>query len=353
MLADPVLAGTVPASPVRVSVVGGAGYVGGELLRLLLGHPLVEIDAVTSARLAGRRVDGTHPNLRGLTSLTYSPPDQLGEPDVLMLAMPHRETMGLLPGLTGLAKQVIDLSADFRLTDPQTYERYYGLPHAAPELLGSFVTGLPERHRAALRNADLISIPGCMATAGMLALAPLVPLLDGPVDIDARCGSSGGGATAGSANLHAERSGAMRVFAPAGHRHEAEIAQETGLDVRMSATGVEAVRGVQLLCRAQLVPGAGEAEIRAAYRLAYADEPFVRIVAHRRGHYRLPEPKILLGSNFCDVGFAVDQERSRVVVVAALDNLVKGAAGAAVQCLNTRLGWPERLGLEFPGLHPI
>jgi N-acetyl-gamma-glutamyl-phosphate/LysW-gamma-L-alpha-aminoadipyl-6-phosphate reductase len=349
---------TPATDTVRVSIVGGSGYVGGELVRLLLGHPQVEIAAVASARLAGRRVDTSHPNLRGLTDLLFSPPDQLGDPDVLMLALPHKQTMGLLPGLVGTAKQIIDLSADFRLRDARDYAHYYGIPHTAPELIGSFVTGLPERHRTALRDADLVSVPGCMATAGMLALAPLAPLLDGPVDIDARCGSSGSGALggrnsgSGTANLHAERSGAMRVFAPTSHRHEAEIAQETGLVVRMSATGVEAVRGVQVLCHAHLAAGVAEADVRAAYRQAYGDEPFVRVVAHRRGTYRLPEPKILLGSNFCDVGFATEPGHSRIVVIGALDNLVKGAAGAAVQCLNIRLGLPERLGLEFPGLHP-
>ncbi|MGH3157615.1 MAG: N-acetyl-gamma-glutamyl-phosphate reductase [Streptosporangiaceae bacterium] len=336
----------------RVSVAGGAGYLGGELVRLLLGHPMVEIAAVTSARLAGRRVDTAHPNLRGVTGLRFTSPDELAETDVLLLARPHREAMRLMSGLLGLAKQVIDLSGDFRLRDATTFARYYGAPHATPDLLGSFVPGLPELYRDRLQTADRIAVPGCMATAGILALAPLCGLLHGPVDIDARTGSSGSGAAAGEGNLHAERSGAMRVFAPTGHRHEAEVAQATGLTVRMSATGVEAVRGVQVLCRAGLRPGTGEAAVRAAYRAAYHAEPFVRIVAHRRGLYRYPEPKILLGSNFCDVGFAIDGEAGRITVIAALDNLVKGGAGGALQCLNVRLGWPERLGLEFPGLHP-
>jgi N-acetyl-gamma-glutamyl-phosphate/LysW-gamma-L-alpha-aminoadipyl-6-phosphate reductase len=337
---------------VRIAIMGGAGYVGGELVRLLLGHPEAELVAVTSARLAGRRVDTTHPNLRGLTELRFSPADQLGDPDVLLLAIPHRETMGRMRALLHQAKHVVDLSGDFRLHDRNAYARYYGVPHVAPDLLGSFVTGLPELHRDELRGADHISVPGCMATAGILALAPIAALLSGTVDIDARCGSSGSGAAAGAASMHAERSGAMRVFAPTRHRHEAEIAQATGLTVRMSATGVEAVRGVQLLCRAELAAGVGEPEIRTAYRRAYAAEPFVRLVAHRRGTYRYPEPKILLGSNFCDVGFAVEPGGAWIVVIAALDNLVKGGAGNAVQCLNVRLGWPERLGLHFPGLHP-
>jgi N-acetyl-gamma-glutamyl-phosphate/LysW-gamma-L-alpha-aminoadipyl-6-phosphate reductase len=337
---------------VRVTVVGGSGYIGGELIRLLLGHPRVEIAAITSGRLAGRRVDMTHPNLRKLTNLSFAAPDDLGHPDVLLLASPHGTSMGTMSKLLGQAQHVIDLAGDFRLQDAAVFARYYQVEHSAPELLGTFVTGLPELHRDELRGADRISVPGCMATAGILALAPLAGLLRGPVYVDARTGSSGSGATAGQGNLHAERSGAMRVFAPTSHRHEAEIAQETGLAVHMSATGVEAVRGVQLLCRATLQDGAGEPAIRAAYRRAYQDEPFVRVVAHRRGAYRYPEPKILLGSNFCDVGFALEPGTAQVTVIAALDNLVKGGAGNALQCLNIRVGWPERLGLEFPGLHP-
>jgi N-acetyl-gamma-glutamyl-phosphate/LysW-gamma-L-alpha-aminoadipyl-6-phosphate reductase len=337
---------------VRVTVVGGSGYIGGELIRLLLGHPQAEIAAVTSSHLAGHRIDVTHPNLRGLTDLKFSDPAELGDPDVLMLASPHRKTMSAMPELLGQAKHVIDLAGDFRLHDAEVFNRYYKVAHAAPELLGTFVTGLPELHREELRDADRISVPGCMATAGILALAPLSGLLRGPVYVDARTGSSGSGATAGPGNLHAERSGSLRVFAPTSHRHEAEIAQATGLTVQMSATGVEAVRGVQLLCRVTLEDGVDEPAIRAAYRRAYQSEPFVRVVAYHRGAYRYPEPKILLGSNFCDVGFALEPGAARATVIAALDNLVKGGAGNALQCLNIRFGWPERLGLEFPGLHP-
>ncbi|GII62139.1 N-acetyl-gamma-glutamyl-phosphate/N-acetyl-gamma- aminoadipyl-phosphate reductase [Sphaerisporangium krabiense] len=337
----------------RVAIVGGAGYIGGELLRLLLGHPEAEVAAVTSTRLAGRRVDGAHPNLRGLTDLTFVDPGSLEEYDALFLATPHTETMGRMTGYAKIATTIFDLSADFRLRDPEVFRRYYGLPHEAVDLLPEFVLGLPELHRDRLRAADRVAVPGCMATAGILALRPAAAagLIEPEVTIDARTGSSGSGATAGPENLHAERSGAMRVFAPTRHRHEAEIGQETGLSVRMSATGVEAVRGVQVLCRARLAPGADERAVRAAYRAAYAAEPFVRVVAQKRGLYRLPEPKILSGSNFCDVGFAADGERA-LVLVAALDNLVKGGAGNAVQCMNVRYGWPERAGLTFAGLHP-
>ncbi|MEV0751757.1 N-acetyl-gamma-glutamyl-phosphate reductase [Streptosporangium sp. NPDC050280] len=338
----------------RVAVVGAAGYIGGELLRILTTHPKVELAAATSRRLQGRQIDGVHPNLRGRTRLTFCPEDRLDHYDVLFLATPHRETMRRMPEFLDMADTVIDLSGDFRLRSPDTYESYYGLPHEATDLLGTFVPGIPEFHRDRLRTAGRISVPGCMANAGILALTPLAEagLIRDEITVDARTGSSGAGATAGSENLHAERSGALRVFAPTRHRHEAEISQATGLPVRMTATGVEAVRGVQLVCRARLADGVTERDIRSAYRGRYGDEPFVRVVAQRRGLHRFPDAKILSGSNFCDVGFALDPGASDVTVIAALDNLVKGGSGNAVQCMNIRLGLPESLGLDFTGLHP-
>lgn len=338
---------------ISVGVVGGAGYIGGELLRILSGHPEVDITAVTSTRLAGRRVDGTHPNLRGRLDLTYVAPERLPECDVLFLTASMGTDADRRRALVARAKHVYDLSPDLRLTDPDRYRAFYG-EHPAPELLGTAVRGLPEADRAALRTADLVSVPGCMATAAILALRPLAlaGLLVPEVTVDGRVGSSGSGAAAGEMNLHAERSGVLRVFAPLNHRHQAEIAQATGLDVRMTATGVDAVRGVQVLCRATASRDLTEADVRAAYRAAYAAEPFVRVVTYKRGNYRLPEPKILIGSNYCDAGFALDPADGRLLLVGALDNLVKGGAGNAVQCLNIRMGWDESLGLDFPGLHP-
>jgi N-acetyl-gamma-glutamyl-phosphate/LysW-gamma-L-alpha-aminoadipyl-6-phosphate reductase len=336
-----------------VAVVGASGYIGGELLRILLDHPLVTVAAVTSNRLAGRRVDGVHPNLRGLTDLSFISVDQLSGYSVIFLAAPHGMVMDNIKSFLDLAGCIIDLSADFRLRDPDDFARYYHVPHRAAGLLGTFVCGLPETHRDELREATRISVPGCMATAGILALAPLAEagLVSGDVEVDARTGSSGSGASA-AANVHAERSSALRVYSPTRHRHEAEISQATGLRVRMTATGVGMVRGVQVVCKLRLAGARSLADMFAIYRARYAGEPFVRVVARQRGRYRYPEPRILAGSNFCDVGFAVDAGSARVTVISALDNLVKGGAGTAVQCLNVCRGWPERTGLTFAGLHP-
>ena len=176
---------------------------------------------------------------------------------------------------------------------------------------------------------------------------------DGPVIVDAKSGSSAGGQEGGPAHAHPERAGVMRLYAPAGHRHTPEIEQESGVTIALSCHAVDAVRGVLATCHAPFTRETTEKDLWRVYRAAYGDEPFVRIVHDAAGLYREPEPKILTGSNFCDVGFAVDPHARRVVAVSALDNLGKGAAGNAVQCWNIRAGFPETLGLTFPGLHPI
>jgi N-acetyl-gamma-glutamyl-phosphate/LysW-gamma-L-alpha-aminoadipyl-6-phosphate reductase len=339
----------------RVAVAGATGYAGGELLRLLLSHPAVEIGALTAGSSAGARLGDSQPHLVPLADRTVveTTAETLAGHDVVFLALPHGASAAVAAALDP-ETVVVDCGADFRLTDPAAYQRHYGLPHADPEALANYACGLPELYRKALASADRISTPGCMATAAILALHPLARagLLTGTVVVDARTGSSGAGASTAAGNSHSERSGALRVFAPAEHRHQAEIEQATGMPVRMSATGVNAVRGVQVLCHCDLTDGITEAEVRQAYRASYAGEPFVRQVAQRRGWYRYPDPKLLSGSNYCDVGFAVDRDGSRLVAIAALDNLVKGGAGNAVQSLNVRFGWPEQTGLGFTGLHP-
>lgn len=340
----------------RMSIVGGAGYTGGEVLRLLLGHPHATIGQVTSGSRKGQPVHAAHPNLRRLTSLTFSGRDDLEGCDVLFLCLPHGEAAASIDRYLGLAPVIVDLSADFRLKDAAVYAHWYGHTHPRPELLDSFVYGMPELHREALRGAARISGTGCIATAAILGLAPLVQsgLID-PAHIvaEGKVGSSAGGVTPGAGSHHPERSGAFRSFAPAGHRHTAELIQELQIPhPHLSATAVEAVRGILLTAHCFLKEDIDEKRLWQIYRAAYGREPFVRIVKERQGLYRYPEPKILSGSNFCDVGFALDREGGRVVVLAAIDNLMKGAAGNAVQSLNIAFGWPEHTGLKFPGLHP-
>lgn len=348
------------AGSLRVTIVGGSGYTGGELLRLLLAHPRVEVAQVTSASRRGDYVYAAHPNLRGATSLRFSALDDLAPCDLLLLCLPHGEAMRR-PGLLEIAPRVIDLSADFRLRDPDRYAQWYGAAHACPELLRDFVYGLPELHREELRAASRVSGVGCLATATILALHPLlragVARAD-PIVVEAKVGSSAAGNSAGPADHHPERAGVLRSFMPVGHRHTAEVEQELTMrgvrpTVHLSATAVEAVRGVLATAHLFLTEPLEERDLWKLYRAAYEGEPCIRIVKERSGIYRLPEPKILAGSNFCDVGFAFDAARGRVVALAAIDNLMKGAAGSAVQCLNLMHGWPERLGLEFTGLHPV
>lgn len=340
---------------VRACVVGASGYTGGELLRLLMGRPDTEVLAATSRSLAGQPLHRAHPALRGHTDLLFSAAEETLACDALFLCMPHGVAAGEIERWREKARVVIDLSADFRLRSPEAYQRWYGEPHPCPDLLEEAVYGLPEISRAPLRTARLISGVGCNATAMILALLPLsrAGLIE-RVIADIKVGSSEGGREFSAASHHPERSRAIRTYAPAGHRHAAEVTQALGdftLDV--CVTAVELVRGA--LCAAHVIPTrrVEEKELWRLYREAYAEEPFVRIVCDKAGTNRLPDPRVLSGSNHADVGFAVDQGTGRVLALCAIDNLVKGAAGSALQAMNIALGAPERQGLGFPGLHPV
>ncbi|MFZ0699833.1 MAG: N-acetyl-gamma-glutamyl-phosphate reductase [Thermoplasmata archaeon] len=341
----------------RASIVGGSGYVGGELLRLLLRHPRIELEQVSSDSMAGKAVTRAHPNLRRSTDLRFVPHSELKPAEVTFVAVPHRESMHRMPDWLARGGLVVDLSADHRLKDPSLYPQYYGVTHPHPELLVRSVYGLPELHREEIRGSSLISNPGCIAAATILALRPLVAAglvdTDRPVVVDAKSGSSAGGSDSGPASSHPERSGSMRMYSPAGHRHTAEIEQETGAKIGMSAHAVEAVRGVLSTSHAFLRAPVEEKEVWKVYRTAYGSEPFIRIVHEPDGIHREPEPKILCGSNYCDIGFAVDAHTDRLIAISAIDNLMKGAAGNALQALNLAAGFPETMGLEFSGLHPI
>ncbi len=340
------------------SIVGASGYTGGELLRLLLDHPRLHVHQVTSRRYVGQYVYQVHPNLRKRTRLKFVTPDALEPVDVLFLALPHGEAQKHIARWADLATTIVDLSADFRLRDPAAYARWYGQPHAAPEWLERFVYGLPELHRDDLAGARYISGVGCNATATNLALWPALRagLVDPerPVIAEIKVGSSEGGVTPNPGSHHPERANLVRTYAPLGHRHTAEVMQELGLSqVWLTMTSVDMVRGAMATVHAWVRPGVTEKDLWRAYRAAVQENPFLRLVKERRGVYRVPDPKILAGSNYADLGFALDPDTGHLVAMAAIDNLMKGAAGSALQSLNVALGWDETLGLEFPGLHPL
>ncbi len=283
--------------------------------------------------------------------------------DVLFCCLPHGLAADKWSSLAPLGERIIDLSSDFRLRDPSVYARYYGRPHPAPEVLGKFVYGIPELNRDAIRGGRLVACAGCNATAAILGLYPLFRANLAEEDrtvIEVKAGSSEAGRKATSSSHHPERSGSVRSFAPTGHRHTAEIVQalshgrpEVAISAHLSLTAVEMVRGALATSHVFLKRPMTEKDLWQIYREAYRDEPFLRIVKERQGTHRYPDPKLLAGTNFADVGFELDEETGRLVVVSAIDNLMKGAAGQAVQCMNLMLGFDETRALRFGGLHPL
>ena len=343
---------------IRASIVGGSGYAGGELLRILTAHPQIEVVQVTSRSHLGEYVYQVHPNLRKQSTLKFTDPEILDPVDVLFLALPHGQAQHKIDKVAGIAPTIVDLAADFRLHDPKVYEHWYGSPHASPAWLDKFVYGLPELHRRELRGAHYASGVGCNATGCNLALLPLVKagLLDmeKQVIVELKVGSSEGGAEGNAGTHHPERAGVIRTFSSFGHRHTAEVIQELGIkNVSLTMTSVDLVRGVLATAHGTVKSGVTTKDLWKAYRAVAAENPFLRVVKEQRGIYRVPEPKILAGSNYADLGFELDESNGHVVSICAIDNLMKGAAGTAVQCMNLMLGFEETLGLEFPGLHPI
>ena len=339
----------------RVSILGGSGYTGGELLRLLHFHPAVEVAQITSREHAGRYVHSAHPNLRDVCRLKFTHPDALEACELLILALPHGMSARNIGSYAKLAPKLIDLSADFRLDSPDTYARWYGGAHPAPDWLPRFVYGLPEVNREALRGADFVSGVGCNATAVNLALLPMVEagLLERAA-IEIKVGSSEGGNKANAGSHHPIRSGAVRTYRAVGHRHQAEVDMilGAGQSIRFAVTAIEMVRGVHLLAHCQLSEKQSSRDIWRLYRGRYGREPFVRLVSGKVGLHRLPEPRVVAGTNFCDIGFELDADGRHLVLIAALDNLGKGAAGSAVQCMNLMLELDECAGLQFPGIYP-
>ncbi|MDR2700563.1 MAG: N-acetyl-gamma-glutamyl-phosphate reductase [Nitrososphaerota archaeon] len=351
----------------RIGIIGGSGYVGGELLRLLLLHPQVNVTMVTSRQSTGEYIFNVHPNLRGLTQLKFVPQDTVElqkNCDLIFAATPHGGSVTLVPKLLEAGLKVIDMSADFRLKNPADYETYYGWQHAHSEMLKEAVYGLPELHREEIKNAQLVACPGCMATSAILGLAPIIKagLVDtDKIVVDLKVGSSGGGSKPTSGAHHPERFSGVRPYQVTGHRHIAEVEQELsaisgGQSVKIGFTphAVNMVRGI--LATIHVYPKQStitSKDLWKALRGMYGSEPFVRLVKYQKGPYQLPDPKITSGTNFCDVGFEIDEHTNRILMFSAIDNMCKGASGQGVQCLNLLMGIDETTGLKSTGFHPM
>ena len=354
--ADGGAGGSDDADPTyTASVVGGTGFTGGELLRILYQHPDFSVTQATSRSKERKTVGHVHPNLREM-DLRFTSPEDLEPVDVLFAATPHGVSMERIDAFRAAADTVVDLSADFRLGTEAEYDEWYD-GHVRPDLLDESEYALPEINRENLPGADLIASGGCNATAAILGLQPLfdADILTGDeqIVVDVKVGSSEGGAGGGDASSHPERSGIVRPYAPTGHRHEAEIEAFLGTSVSFTAHAVDMTRGASATCHVYPEAPVSTGDLWGAYRDAYADEPFMRTVAGGGGVYRYPEPKAVAGTNYGEVGFELDPGNRRVVVFAAIDNMMKGSAGQAVHAANIALGIDETAGLEFTGLHPV
>jgi len=345
---------------VRVAVVGSSGYAGGELLRILLGHKGVEVTAVTSEKSAGQHVASLFPNLGRLCNLTLEkldPTTIANKADLVFLAVPHKAAMKTAAQFVGVGVRVVDLSADYRFRDTRVYEEWYGEEHEQPGLAHIAVYGLPELHKDEIRKAHIVGNPGCYPTGAILALAPLVK--DGLVEldsliIDSKSGVSGAGRTPGLPYHYPEANESIMAYKIGVHRHTPEIEQElTGLAgsaaiVSFTPHLTPMNRGILTTAYAKLKQYKGPDSLLKLYAKFYKDDFFVRVMG--KGNY--PSVSAVKGSNFCDVGLYSDLRTGRVVVVSAIDNLVKGAAGQAVQNMNLMLGMDETEGLKHLGMFP-
>jgi len=342
---------------IKVGIVGGTGYTGAELLRLLIQHTQVELRLISSRGEAGRPVCDLFPSLRGYTDLCFSEPDTqiMAECDLIFFATPNGIAMQSVPELLSRGVRVIDLAADFRLRDPRQWVQWYQQEHACPELLDEAVYGMPELNREAIRGARLVANPGCYPTAVTLGFLPL--LKAGIIEIDsliadAKSGVSGAGRTAAVASLFSEAGENFKAYGVAGHRHLPEIRQTLG-GLAGSDVGLvfvphltPMIRGIHATLYARLKPG--QPDLQSLFEDCYAAEAFVDVLPP--GSH--PETRSVRASNHCRLGVHRPQEGHTVVVLSVIDNLVKGAAGQAIQNMNLMFGLDESMGLSVPGLIP-
>ena len=340
---------------IKIAIFGGSGYGGSELLRILLFHPNVEITLVTANEHAGKTVAEVHKNLYGLTNLRFetAPEDlsKLENTDAAFFALPHGQALKLVPQLAENVK-VVDLSGDFRINDADIFQEFYKLEHTATELQKSFVYGLTETNREQIKSAHYIANPGCFATATLLALAPLVAndLIDGKVIVDAKTGSSGSGAKAAANTHHPQRMNSFYAYKPFTHQHVPEIEQhlaEVGdwkKDFVFMTHSLPVSRGIFASCYVETKDELTSEDAKKIYGDFYENSFFVRIVENS------PDINWVKTTNFCDI--AVHTNGKQIVVFSAIDNLVKGAAGQAVQNMNLMFGLDEKTGLIFTGSNP-
>ena len=344
---------------IKIGIVGGTGYTGVELLRLLAVHPQAEVVMITSRSEAGMAVADLYPNLRGHYSLAFTEPAEqaLAACDLVFFATPHGVAMRMVPGLIAAGTRVVDLSADFRIKDLEVWSKWYGMPHGSPEWAAKAVYGLPEVERDAIRTAQLVANPGCYPTAIQLGFLPL--LEQGLVDTqrliaDAKSGASGAGRQASVGMLHGEIGESFKAYGASGHRHLPEIRQ--GLS---AASGTPAgltfvphllpmIRGIEATLYAELKDVSRFDELQALYETRYAQEPFVDVLPF--GSH--PETRSVRGGNMCRIALHRQEDSNVVIVSSVIDNLVKGAAGQAIQNMNIMFGLEETLGLDQPALLP-
>ncbi len=346
----------------KVVLIGGTGYGGAEILRRLLFHPEVEVVRVTAADNLGKRVGEVHLSLDGVTDLRFEqlpPKEAAAGADVVFLAMPHKTTAQVAMQLFDLPVKLVDLSGDFRLRSLDEYKKFYGAEHPCPDRLGTFVYGMPELNREALRTAKHVASPGCFATTIALGVLPLAKagLLSGPIRTVAATGSSGSGANPTITTHHPLRASNLRTYKPLEHQHIPEILQTLRAGGADPATTLEFVpvsaplpRGIFASSFVDVPASVTREQLDEAWQKTYADEPFVRVVKGRQ-----PEVVAVAGGNYAEVSFALGEAsggRRSVVCFSALDNLVKGGAGQAIQAFNVMMGFPEGTTLREPGLWP-
>jgi len=343
----------------KIAVIGASGYTGVELLRILVGHPEIEICAVTSRQHEGLPINQLFPSLSGFCELLCEPLDVAAiaqRADLVFTALPHKTAMEVVPGFLDAGCKVIDLSADYRLKDQDVYEQWYQ-QHSSPELFSEAVYGLPELYAEELRSARLVANPGCYPTSVILALAPLLKkkLIDPKsLIVDSKSGASGAGRGVKLGSLFCEVNEGFKAYGIASHRHTPEIEQElcglAGCDIRLNFTPhlLPVNRGILSTCYADLLEGKTTEELIELYQQRYSDADFIRVMPGGQ----LPNIAYVRGTNFCDIGLVSDQHTGRVIVVSAIDNLVKGAAGQAVQNMNIMYNFPETLGLGIVPIFP-